>query len=96
MLDKLRASRKELQEDLRCKVASEKVDCGCRLMTSSRTPVHKRGKTQVTDFSRLILSHSLSAPDLGVLMGEGGSTISPFSAAAALRLSPSVSGLGSP
>jgi hypothetical protein len=84
MLGKLRASRKSLAEDLRCKVASEKVDAGCRLMNPSRTPCHRSGRKQAMDFSRLILSHS--APDLGVsMMSE---SLSPMSMATHLRSSP--------
>lgn len=56
MLEKMRETRHAVEEDLRCKLASYKIDDTCRRMAPHVTPAHK--KPVHTDFGRLVRNMS--------------------------------------
>eukprot|EP00928_Gymnodinium_smaydae_P037268 TRINITY_DN258_c1_g1_i1.p1 TRINITY_DN258_c1_g1~~TRINITY_DN258_c1_g1_i1.p1 ORF type:complete len:658 (+),score=161.50 TRINITY_DN258_c1_g1_i1:78-1976(+) len=97
-LAKLREAKALLEEDLRCKLASVKIDDQCRRVPPHMTPAHPQ--RVAPDFNKLVLS--MSCPDLAALMRPSrsmpSSPASPTSPSMSrtLKLPPSPSKSGSP
>eukprot|EP00401_Gymnodinium_catenatum_P028288 CAMPEP_0117540386 /NCGR_PEP_ID=MMETSP0784-20121206/43474_1 /TAXON_ID=39447 /ORGANISM="" /LENGTH=445 /DNA_ID=CAMNT_0005337043 /DNA_START=15 /DNA_END=1348 /DNA_ORIENTATION=+ len=83
LLEKLRAIRRGLEEDLRCKLASLKVDESCRRIPPHMTPAHSKPVSR--DFNKIMrsmtMTSSLSSPNLtAMLESSDGATTSPVNA----------------
>merc|ERR1711953_820992 len=62
LLNRLMEARKGLEEELRCKLSSYKIDDQCRRIPPHMTPAHPNPSTR--DFGKLVLNASMSAPSL--------------------------------
>lgn len=66
VLDRLVSSKKALEEDLRCKMASQKVDMQCKRIPAHLAPSHKNPVAR--DFNRLL--RSMSDPSIHAKIGS--------------------------